>query len=64
MNWLRDCRHIQIMFDPFRKWLITGTVPANKNYVTGTLSATKNYVTVTVEGGGGEGGKEEGGTSS
>ena len=31
-----------------RKWLITGTVPANRKYVTGTVPANRNYVTGTV----------------
>ena len=41
---------------PYRKWLFTGTGPANKIYITGTVHANKNYVTGTVGGWGmGEG---------
>ena len=33
---------------PDRKWLITGTVPASKNYGTVRVPSNKNYVTGTV----------------
>ena len=41
-------KHKVINESPYRKWLFTGIVPANKNYVTGTVHANTNYVTGTV----------------